>query len=95
MIAVLKEYDRDKIRLFGKDRDQLSSEEKKDIARIKRIANIVNENGKKASMALAGRGVGPDSASRILRTRHIDEDEFLRDILSAEVLFAKNKRFWD
>ena len=95
MIAVLKEYDRDKIRLFGKDIDQLSSEEKKDIARIKRIANIVNENGKKASMALAGRGVGPDSASRILRTRHIDEDEFLRDILSAEVLFAKNKRFWD
>ncbi len=95
MIAVLKEYDRDKIRLFGKDRDQLSSEEKKDIARIKRIANIVNENGKKASMALAGRGVGPDSASRILRTRHIDEDEFLRDILSAEILFAKNKRFWD
>ena len=95
MIAVLKEYDRDKIRLFAKDRDQLSSEEKKDIARIKRIANIVNENGKKASMALAGRGVGPDSASRILRTRHIDEDEFLRDILSAEVLFAKNKRFWD
>lgn len=95
MVAVLKEYDRDKIKLFGKDRDSLTAEEKKDIARIKRIANIVNENGKKASMALAGRGVGPDSASRILRTRHTDEDEFLRDILSAEVLFAKNKRFWD
>ncbi len=46
-------------------------------------------------MALAGRGVGPDAASRILRTMHIDEDDFLRDILGAEVLYAKNKRFWD
>ena len=46
-------------------------------------------------MTLAGRGVGPDAASRILRTMYTDEDEFLRDILSAEVLYAKNKRFWD
>ncbi len=95
MVAVLKEYDREKIKLFGKDVDNLTAEEVKDVKRIRRIANLVNEGGKRASMALAGRGVGPDAASRILRTRHTDEDEFLRDILSAEVLFAKNKRFWD
>jgi len=46
-------------------------------------------------MVLAGRGIGPDTAARILRTLHSDEDEFLRDILNAEILFAKNKRFWD
>ena len=51
--------------------------------------------GCEAALWLAGRGVGPDSASRILRSMHTDEDEFLRDILSAEVLFARNKRFWD
>ena len=93
MVAVLKEYDRDKIKLFKKT--DLTDEEKKDTQRITRIANLVNENGRKACMTLAGRGIGPDAASRILRTMHTDEDEFLRDILGAEVLYAKNKRFWD
>ena len=93
MIALLKEYDREKIKLLRKK--GLTDEEKKDIMRISRNANLVNENGQRACMTLAGRGVGPDAASRILRTMYTDEDEFLRDILSAEVLYAKNKRFWD
>ena len=93
MIALLKEYDRDKIKLLKKEKP--TPEEKKDIQRIGRNANIVNENGRRACMTLAGRGIGPDSASRILRTMYTDEDDFLRDILSAEVLYAKNKRFWD
>ncbi len=93
MIAVLKEYERDKIKLFAKK--DLTDDEKKDTTRIVRIANLVNENGKNACITLAGRGVGPDAASRILRSMHVDEDDFLRDILSAEVLYAKNKRFWD
>ena len=93
MIALLKEYDRDKIKLLRKK--GLTAEEKKDIMRISRNANLVNENGQRACMTLAGRGIGPDSASRILRTMYTDEDDFLRDILGAEVLYAKNKRFWD
>ena len=95
MIALLKEYDRDNIKLFAKEKDRLNDEEKKDVVRIRRIANLVNEDGRKAAITLAGRGVGPDSGSRILRTMHTDEDEFLRDIMNAEILFAKNKRFWD
>lgn len=93
MIAVLKEYDRDKIRILAKK--ELDDAEKKDAQRLFRIANLVNENGQKACMTLAGRGIGPDSASRILRSRHNSEDDFLKDILAAEVLYAKNKRFWD
>ena len=93
MVAVLKEYDREKIKLFKKS--DLTAEEKKDVQRITRIANLVNEDGRKACITLAGRGIGPNAASRILRTMHSDEDEFLRDILGAEVLYAKNKRFWD
>jgi Lhr-like helicases len=93
MIAVLKEYDRENIKLLKKE--DLTEQERKDTMRLSRIANLVNEHGSRAVLTLAGRGVGPDAAARILRSMHIDEDDFLRDILAAEILFAKNKRFWD
>lgn len=93
MVATLKEYDRESIKLL--DKNDPTDEEKKEIKRVYRIANLVNEQGNRAAITLAGRGIGPDAASRILRSMHIDEDDFLRDILSAEVLYAKNKRFWD
>jgi ATP-dependent Lhr-like helicase len=93
MIAVLKEYDRDLAALVKK-RD-LDKDEAKARMRMSRCANLVNEYGGRAAMVLAGRGIGPDTASRILRSPYIDEDGFLRSILSAEILYAKNKQFWD
>jgi len=93
MIALLKGYERDSIKSIKmKDR---SEQDKKDALRVSRNANLVNEYGKRAAIVLAGRGVGPDGASRILRSMHVDEDDFLREIMNAEVLYAKNKRFWD
>jgi ATP-dependent Lhr-like helicase len=93
MIAVLKEYERSNIELFAKKTPDAN--DKKEMLRMTKNANLVNENGSKAVLILAGRGIGPDSASRILNRMHIDEDDLLRDILSSEVLYAKNKRFWD
>ena len=94
MVALLKGYERESIKSIKmKER---SEQEKKDAMRVSRNANLVNEyGGKRAAIVLAGRGVGPDSASRILRSMHLDEDDFLRDIMNAEILYAKNKRFWD
>ncbi|MDR2846652.1 MAG: DEAD/DEAH box helicase [Candidatus Methanoplasma sp.] len=93
MVALLKTYERDNIKTFklGEHNEQ----EKKDALRVSRNANIVNEYGGRAAMVLAGRGIGPDGASRILRSMHVDEDDFLRDIMNAEILYAKTKRFWD
>ena len=93
MVAVLKEYDRESIKLLNKK--ELTENEKKETMRLSRNANLVNEHGRRAVMTLTGRGVGPDAAARILRSMHVDEDDFLRDILAAEILYAKNKRFWD
>jgi ATP-dependent Lhr-like helicase len=93
MIAILKEYDRDLGALVRK-RD-LDKDEVKSRMRMSRCANIVNEYGGRAAIVLAGRGVGPDTASRILRSPYVDEDGFLRSILTAEVAYAKNKQFWD
>jgi len=72
-----------------------SEEEKKELKRIYKNANLVMANGKKAVMALVGRGVGPDTTARILAKNSMDEEELLRDILAAEVNYARTKRFWD
>jgi len=45
-------------------------------------------------MALAGRGVGYETALRILKTPHSDELYLVKDIAEAELNFAKNKKFW-
>ena len=95
MVALVKEYDRETSKICRKDRDQLTEEETKVYAKLKRTANLVSTNGGRAAMVLAGRGVGPETAARILRNSYRDEDDFLREIMNAEVTFAKNKRFWD
>ncbi|HKM08897.1 MAG TPA: DEAD/DEAH box helicase [Candidatus Methanomethylophilaceae archaeon] len=93
MIAVLKEYDRENVRLINQKR--LTPQEKKELQRMSRNANLVREEGKRAVFTLAGRGIGPDSASRLLRGIYVDEDDFLRGIMAAEIQYAKTKRFWD
>jgi len=50
--------------------------------------------GKKAAIVMAGRGIGPQTAARILSRMHKNEDEFYKDILRAEKEFIKNKKYW-
>jgi len=93
MVALLKSYERESIKVFKKD--VMDDQEKKEALRVSRNANIVNEYGGRAAIVMAGRGIGPDGASRILRSTSDDEDDFLRKILDAEITYAKTKRFWD
>jgi len=93
MIAALNSYNRDIIRLVKK-RD-LKEEEEKELRRLFKNASLVQGNGRKAMLAFAGRGIGADTAARILSSFSENEDDLLRDILSAEVTYARTKRFWD
>ena len=93
MVAVLHPYNKELVKLLKKR--NLNEEERKEIQRILKSANLVLEHGRKALVALSGRGVGPDTAARILSGFYDNEDEFLRDILSAEMNYARTKRFWD
>ena len=45
-------------------------------------------------LALAGRGVGPETAKKILARARGDKKTLLRLILKAEKLYARTKRFW-
>jgi len=93
LMAAIQPYARSEFDLLKKGAS--NEQQRKDLRRIYKNANLVMAHGKKAVTALVGRGVGPDTAARILARYSPDEDEFLRDILEAEVTYARTKRFWD
>ncbi len=63
--------------------------------RVSRNAHLVRERGFQAILALAAHGIGPETAIRLLEVSYINEDDFIRAILNAEMEFAKNRRYWD
>jgi len=93
MIAALNGYNRDAIRLVKKK--GLKEDEEKEVRRLFKNASLVQSKGRKAMMAFAGRGIGADTAARILSSFSDSEEELLRDILNAEITYARTKRFWD
>jgi len=93
MVAAVHPAEREKTKLLKKT--GLTPEERKDARRIQTTANLVKAHGKRAVLALMARGVGAANAAKILRRYHDSEEDFLRDILSAEVTYARTRRFWD
>ncbi len=63
--------------------------------RLIKNAHLVRERGMQAVMALAARGIGPETASRLLEVTYHNEGDFIRAILSGEMDYAKSKRYWD
>jgi len=100
-IAVLRRYNKDLAKLLTK-KDR-TTEENKELKRLHKNASLVLSYGKPALLALVGRGIGPDTASRILRRYNVSDLEkseelqikFLRDILKAELNYARTRGFWD
>ncbi|MFP4591462.1 MAG: DEAD/DEAH box helicase [Halobacteriales archaeon] len=67
----------------------------RDRERLYRSASLVQSHGRRAVVALAGRGVGPQTAARIINHHREDERDFVRDILEAEREYARTRSFWD
>lgn len=57
-------------------------------------ASLVATYGKKALLTFAAYGVGADTAARIL-AKQKDGYEFLKEIMQAEINYARTRRFWD
>ncbi|MEM5766093.1 MAG: DEAD/DEAH box helicase [Candidatus Aenigmatarchaeota archaeon] len=72
----------------------LAEGEKKKFEKIRQSADLFLVYGKKAAIALAARGVGPETAKRILARFHKDENDFLRDILEEERRFIRTRKYW-
>jgi ATP-dependent Lhr-like helicase len=74
---------------------KLSIEEKIRWNRAWKSASLVQTAGKKAILTMAARGVGPVTASRILRKPIRNEAEFYSEILKAEREYQRTRLFWD
>ena len=74
---------------------KLTSEDKKEIKRGGKSSVLVEAYGKKAIIALASRGIGPQTASRILARKFNSEFDFYKALWNAEKEYARTRAFWD
>jgi ATP-dependent Lhr-like helicase len=74
---------------------ELTPEELKDLSNARRKADLILSYGKQAVRALQVKGVGPETASRILGKMHPNEDTFYMDLLKAKVQYLRTREFWD
>jgi ATP-dependent Lhr-like helicase len=74
---------------------ELTPEELKELSNARRKADLILSYGKQAVVALQVKGVGPETASRILGKMHPDEEKFYMDLLKAKVQYLRTREFWD
>ncbi|MEM2394285.1 MAG: DEAD/DEAH box helicase [Candidatus Bathyarchaeia archaeon] len=73
----------------------LTDEELRELAHARRTADLILSYGKKAIIALKVKGVGPETAFRILGKMHPKEEEFYMDLLRAKIQYLKTREFWE
>jgi ATP-dependent Lhr-like helicase len=81
-----------KRRMQGK---ALSPEELDELTHARRTADLVLSYGKNALIAFQVRGVGPETAFRILGKMHPSEDDFYMDLLKAKIQYLRTKPYWE
>ncbi len=85
------DYERMEKHLQRRDFASLSRSDRK---RLSLSADLVMAHGRDALLVLAGRGVGPTEAARILSFPHENREELLKAIRKAEITYARNRQFW-
>jgi ATP-dependent Lhr-like helicase len=78
-----------------RENKEVTDEELKELSQARRKGDLVLSFGKQAVQALEVKGVGPETASRILGKMHPNEDEFYMDLLKAKIQFLRTREFWN
>ncbi len=91
LVASLSQFESDQLRNLVPD----SAESKAIMRRLYKNAHLIRERGMQAVIAMSARGIGPETALRILEISYQSEEDLIKAILNAEIEYAKNRRFWD
>ncbi len=82
-------------KVLVKDRNKLNAEEKKLLKNFEETAEMFISRGKIVVFVLAGYGIGPATAKRILSRINKSEEELIKDIAEAERNFIRTRMFWE
>jgi ATP-dependent Lhr-like helicase len=95
-VACLRPWNEDKVPLLKhKEPKKLTPEEQHERQRMVRNGAMVAAYGNVAARCMVARGVGPDTAARILQKVQDPENPgFWREILTAELTFARTNMYW-
>ena len=93
MLTLARPYTIERIKVLSKKNP--TERDLKEIKAFRKSADLIRDYGKIAVLVMVGRGIGPDTAARILATMIEDEYDLLRKIMAAEINYARTKQFWD
>ena len=89
LVAAFSEFERDRVT------NAISGGEDKEMQKkIIKNAHLIREKGRVALLTLAARGVGTETANRLLEVSYANEDDLIKAILNAEMDYSRNRRFW-
>ncbi|HML02696.1 MAG TPA: DEAD/DEAH box helicase [Candidatus Bathyarchaeia archaeon] len=74
--------------------EELGLEELAHLTYARRTADLTLSYGKKALIALQVKGIGPETAFRILGKMHPNEDDLYMDLLRAKIQYLRTKPYW-
>jgi ATP-dependent Lhr-like helicase len=96
LIAVLRKRQINAVNIVKKKikKKELTKDELKEFQTIRRSADLTIIYGKKAAMVMAGHGIGPQTAARILSCLHPTKEKLLRDIFAAEKEWVRTHKYW-
>ena len=88
--------DQDALRIVAKKKSgaKLDASEEEKLRKLWKTSSLLQQFGRSALLALSGRGVGPEAASRLLRN-YVDEESFVKSIYRAEKLYLQTRGFWE
>ncbi len=95
-VACLRPWHEDRLYILGGDGTALNDEDRKERKRWIRNGQLMADFGPVAARCLVARGVGPETATRILqKVSDIGSPTYWREILNAELEFARTNSFWN
>ncbi len=93
VITMVRPWRRDELK--ARNQDDPTSDERTTLQKLHTKASLLNAHEDQALLALVARGVGPQTAGRVLAKQPGDEEALLRELMEAEINYARTREFWD